>query len=183
MYWMIISALGISITTFVGQNYGAGKIDRVKRGVYVCLGISVLITVGLSTTLYVAGSYIFLLFTTDAAVLEIGMRILHFLVPTFICYICIEIYSGALRGTGDCWVPMIMTAVGVCVLRVVWVVAAVPLRPDILTVVFSYPLTWSLTSVLFNIYFFCFSSLKKFNVPLPHMGKRRRKPGRTGRQE
>ena len=44
---MIINALGISITTFVGQNYGAGRLDRVKRSVYVCLGISCIITVGL----------------------------------------------------------------------------------------------------------------------------------------
>ena len=48
------------------------------------------------------------------------MKILHFLVPAFVTYLCIEIYSGALRGVGDCWIPMIMTALGVCVLRVVW---------------------------------------------------------------
>ena len=159
-YWMIINALGISITTFVGQNYGAGRLDRVKRSVYVCLGISCLITVGLSTVLYLTGGYIYLLFTTDAAVIAIGMKILHFLVPAFVTYLCIEIYSGALRGVGDCWIPMIMTALGVCVLRVVWILIAVPLRPDILTVVFSYPLTWTITTVLFNIYYYCFSALK-----------------------
>ncbi len=77
-YWMIINALGISITTFVGQNYGAGRLDRVKRSVYVCLGISCIITVGLSTILYLTGGYIYLLFTTDAEVIAIGMKILHF---------------------------------------------------------------------------------------------------------
>ena len=152
-YWMIINALGISITTFVGQNYGAGRLDRVKRSVYVCLGISCIITVGLSTILYLTGGYIYLLFTTDAEVIAIGMKILHFLVPAFVTYLCIEIYSGALRGVGDCWIPMIMTALGVCVLRVVWILIAVPIRPDILTVVFSYPLTWTITTVLFNIYY------------------------------
>ena len=101
-YWMIINALGISITTFVGQNYGAGRLDRVKRSVYVCLGISCIITVGLSTILYLTGGYIYLLFTTDAEVIAIGMKILHFLVPAFVTYLCIEIYSGALRGVGDC---------------------------------------------------------------------------------
>ena len=167
-YWMIINALGISITTFVGQNYGAGRLDRVKRSVYVCLGISCIITVGLST-----GGYIYLLFTTDAEVIAIGMKILHFLVPAFVTYLCIEIYSGALRGVGDCWIPMIMTALGVCVLRVVWILIAVPIRPDILTVVFSYPLTWTITTVLFNIYYYFFSALKKWNVPLPWKKKRR----------
>lgn len=177
VYWMIISALGISITTFVGQNYGAGKLDRVKRGIYVCLGLSFLITAILSVTLYLGGGYIYLMFTADAAVIAKGMEILHFLVPAFATYVCIEVLSGALRGTGDCWIPMIMTAVGVCALRVLWILVAVPLKPDILTVVFSYPLTWSITSILFLVYFYCFSSLKKFNVPLPRLQRRRKHAG------
>lgn len=177
VYWMIISALGISITTFVGQNYGAGKLDRVKRGIYVCLGLSFLITAILSVTLYLGGGYIYLMFTADAAVIAKGMEILHFLVPAFATYVCIEVLSGALRGTGDCWIPMIMTAVGVCALRVLWILVAVPLKPDILTVVFSYPLTWSITSILFLVYFYCFSFLKKFNVPLPRLRRRRKHAG------
>ena len=177
VYWMIISALGISITTFVGQNYGAGKLDRVKRGIYVCLGLSFLITAILSAVLYLGGGYIYLMFTEDAAVIAKGMEILHFLVPAFATYVCIEVLSGALRGTGDCWIPMIMTAVGVCALRVLWILVAVPLKPDILTVVFSYPLTWSITSILFLVYFYCFSSLKKFNVPLPRLRRRRKHAG------
>lgn len=177
VYWMIISALGISITTFVGQNYGAGKMDRVKRGIYVCLGLSFLITAILSILMYAGGGYIYLMFTADAAVIAKGMEILHFLVPAFATYVCIEILSGALRGIGDCWIPMIMTAVGVCALRVLWIIIAVPLKPDILTIVFSYPLTWSMTSILFLVYFYCFSPLKKFNVPLPRLRRRKKHAG------
>ena len=150
-YWMIINALGISITTFVGQNYGAGRVDRVKRSVYVCLGISCIITVGLSTILYLTGGYIYLLFTTDAEVIAIGMKILHFLVPAFVTYLCIEIYSGALRGVGDCWIPMIMTALGVCVLRVVWILIAVPIRPGYPDSGIQLSADLTITTVLFNI--------------------------------
>lgn len=174
VYWMIISALGISITTFVGQNYGAGKIDRVKKGINVCLGISVIITVVLSSALYLGGGYIYMLFTTDAAVIAKGMEILYFMAPTFITYICIEIYSGGLRGTGDCWIPMIMTALGVCALRVLWIILAVPYRPEIKTIIFSYPLTWVTTSILFIIYYFWFSSLKKYNVNIRRRKRRSR---------
>jgi len=166
-FWMVINALGISITTFVGQNYGAGKKDRIYKSIRICLLISVCITVFITFLLLFTGRYILLLFTGDAGVLAIGMRILRFLVPTFITYICIEIFSGALRGTGDCWVPMIMTALGVCVLRVVWILIAVPLHRDILTVAFSYPLTWVVTSILFLIYFFFFSKLRKSKTAGP----------------
>ncbi len=161
IYWTIINAFGISITTFVGQNFGAGKLDRVYKGVRVCLGISAGATIFLSAVLYNFGQYIYLLFTTDAGVIEKGVEILHFLVPTLITYVCIEILSGALRGIGDCWIPMIMTALGVCLLRVVWIVAAVPIYPDIKTICFSYPLTWTVTSVLFLIYYRWFSKIRK----------------------
>lgn len=160
LFWMIISAFGISVTTFVGQNYGACKMDRVKKGIRVCLSLSVAATLGLSGFLYVFGKPIFEIFSNDAAVLEKGMEILHFLVPTFITYVAIEIYSGSLRGVGDCWIPMLITCIGICVLRVVWIVIAVPIKPDIKTVLFSYPLTWIITSVLFIIYYHRFSPLR-----------------------
>ena len=167
IYWTIINAFGISITTFVGQNFGAAKFDRVRRGIKVCLGISTGVTVFLSILLFHFGQYIYLLFTTDAAVMDKGVEILRFLVPTFITYVCIEILSGALRGVGDCWIPMIMTALGVCLLRVLWIFIAVPFYPDIKTICFSYPLTWTITSIMFLIYFRWFSKIRKFRKELP----------------
>lgn len=161
LFWMMISAFGISITTFVGQNYGAKKSDRVYKGIRVCLGMCVLSSIVLSFLLYTFGSLVFLLFTTDQAVIAKGTQILRYLVPTFITYVCVEIYSGALRGAGDCWIPMILTSLGVCVLRIVWICTAVPIHPVIETVVFCYPLTWTVTSILFLIYFHWFSKLKR----------------------
>ncbi|MDW2795992.1 MATE family efflux transporter [Clostridium boliviensis] len=161
LFWMMISAFGISITTFVGQNYGAKKSDRVYKGIRVCLGMCVLSSIVLSFLLYTFGSLVFLLFTTDQAVIAKGTQILRYLVPAFITYVCVEIYSGALRGAGDCWIPMILTSLGVCVLRIVWICTAVPIHPVIETVVFCYPLTWTVTSILFLIYFHWFSKLKR----------------------
>ncbi|MBE5981336.1 MAG: MATE family efflux transporter [Paenibacillaceae bacterium] len=161
LFWMMISAFGISITTFVGQNYGAKKLDRVYKGIRVCLFMCFLSSIALSFLLYTFGSLVFLLFTTDTAVIDKGTQILRYLVPTFFTYVCVEIYSGALRGTGDCWIPMILTSLGVCVLRIVWICTAVPIHPAIETVVFCYPLTWTVTSILFIIYFHCFSRLKR----------------------
>ncbi|MEY8352441.1 MATE family efflux transporter [Lachnospiraceae bacterium 54-53] len=161
LFFTIISAFGISITTFVGQNYGAGKKDRVWKGIRICMIMSFVTAIGLSFLLYTFGSYIFLLFTTDAAVIGIGTEILRYLVPAYFTYVCIEICSGSLRGTGDCWIPMLLTCLGVCALRVVWIWVAVPLHPVIETVIFSYPMTWTVTSVLFVIYFYRYSKLKK----------------------
>lgn len=173
--YYVMNSFGQACTTFVGQNYGAGRMDRVRRGVLECLGLSALITIGLSAVLYTWGGGIYRLFTNDAAVLARGMEILHFLAPAFILYVCIEIYSGALRGVGDCWIPMIITAMGVCVLRILWVVAVVPFRPAMSTIIISYPMSWATTTALFNVYYFWFSSLKRFSVRLPWKRKRRRR--------
>ena len=160
MFWMIISAFGISITTFVGQNYGAGKFDRVRKGVGQCMLMSALTTALLSTILYNFGSYGLRLFTQDPAVIEIGTQILKFLVPVYFTYITIEILSGTLRGMGDCWIPTLISLLGICVIRVIWNMVVVPRYPHIYTIITSYPMTWTITSISYAIYYFKFSQKK-----------------------
>jgi Na+-driven multidrug efflux pump len=150
---MVMNSFGISITTFVGQNFGAGKYDRVRRGAKVCLRMAMSVAIGLSIVLFFGGTYVYILFTKDALVIEKGIELMRFMVPTYWTYVCIEIFSGALRGMGNSFIPMILTSLGVCALRVFWLFSAVPVWPDIKTVIFSYPLTWSVTSVLFIFYY------------------------------
>ena len=161
MFWMMINAFGISITTFVGQNYGAGKMDRVHRGVRTCMVMTVLASLGMSFFIYRYGVYGYELFTTDQDVISIGIAMMRYLAPLYVEYVAIEILSGSLRGVGDCWCPMIISLLGVCVLRVGWILIAVPLKRDIYTIMFSYPLTWVTTTVLFVIYYLFFGKLKR----------------------
>lgn len=161
MFWMMINAFGISITTFVGQNYGAGKMDRVHRGVRTCMVMTVLASLGMSFFIYRYGVYGYELFTTDQDVIAIGIAMMRYLAPLYVEYVAIEILSGALRGVGDCWCSMIISLLGVCVLRVGWILIAVPLKHDIYTIMFSYPLTWVTTTVLFVIYYLFFGKLKR----------------------
>ena len=161
LFWMIIGAFGISITTFVGQNYGAGKVERVHKGIKICLQMTFVTSIVISGILYIFGGYIYRLFTNDIAVLEKGIEILHFLVPFFVTYICIEILSGALRGVSDCWIPMLITCLGVCLLRVLWILFVVPHHMTMRTILVSYPLTWIVTSISFIIYYRFFSKLRK----------------------
>ena len=91
---------------------------------------------------------------------EIGIDILRYLVPFYITYILIEILSGSMRGVGDCWMPTVLSFLGICALRVVWNIAVVPMRRELHTILFSYPMTWTMTSMLYVIYFLFFSKLK-----------------------
>ncbi len=153
LFWMMVSAFGIAITTFVGQNFGAGLMDRVKKSVRVCMGMTLGTTVVMSLVLYFGGSLFYRLFTPDEAVIDEGMKILRLLVPTYVTYISIEILSGAVRGAGDSLIPTLMTLFGVCLLRVAWLAVALPQWPTMTTVLLAYPITWVITSLLFIVYY------------------------------
>lgn len=164
LYWMMINALGISVTTFVGQNYGARRMDRVRKGAGACMVIGVVLTAIVSTALYFCGYLFIELFTSDPQVQLISQSLIRFMVPTFITYITIEILSGTLRGVGDAWMPLIITGVGVCLVRVIWIIFALPHFNTILAAAFCYPMTWALTSAAFAVYYYFFSSLKRVNL-------------------
>ena len=164
LYWMMINALGISVTTFVGQNYGARRMDRVRKGAGACMVIGVVLTAIVSTALYFWGYLFIELFTSDPQVQLISQGLIRFMVPTFITYITIEILSGTLRGVGDAWMPLIITGVGVCLVRVIWIIFALPHFNTILAAAFCYPMTWALTSAAFAVYYYFFSSLKRINL-------------------
>lgn len=161
MYWMIMSAFGVSATTFVGQNFGARAYKRIRDSVKICFVMAMGTTLLFSGVLYLAGPFVYRLFTNDANVVVEGMNILRVFVPFYFTYVAIEILAGAVRGTGDALRPMLMTCVGVCVLRVLWILFVVPRSPNIITVVTSYPITWTATSILFIIYYLRGNWLKR----------------------
>lgn len=165
VFWMIVSAFGIAATTFVGQNFGAGKMDRVRSGVRTCMIMTLLSSAFMSVIIYNWGIYGFQLFSSDRDVISIGVAMMRYLSPVYVTYVSIEILSGALRGVGDCWIPMALCCGGVCVLRVLWVLVAVPMRRDIYNIMFSYPLTWVVTTILFVVYYLYFSKLRVVHRP------------------
>lgn len=154
VYWMVINAFGISITTFVGQNYGAGKVKRMRKSVGICLGMSYAGAILVSGALYALAGPLYRLFTTDENVVRIGVDMMHFLLPSYFMYVVIGILSGALRGAGRVLVPMLLTCGGVCLIRIVWMFGVFPGHPGINTIMLSYPVSWGITAVLFIIYYF-----------------------------
>ena len=153
LFWMVISAFGVSITTFAGQNFGAHRYERMKRSIRVCLGIAAGATVLMSALIFVIGRPMLGMFTDDAHVLEIGVSIIHLLAPTWILYLCIEILSGAMRGAGDSLMPTLMTLMGVCLMRVFWICMVVPMFHELRVLLLSYPITWTITSIMFILYY------------------------------
>ncbi len=153
VFWMINGAFGIAITTFVGQNYGAGRYDRMKKGVWICLGMHQLFSAAISISLFTFRAPLFSIFTQDADVVRIGSDLMRVIAPCYAVFSFVEIFSGALRAVGDVVVPMFLTMFGICLFRVGWMFTVVPAHRSLDTIVLSYPISWIMSAVLFILYF------------------------------
>ena len=150
--WMICGAFGIAATTFVGQNYGAGKWERVRKGTRDCLLMALGSMMVLSFLITVFGGPLFTIFTSDTEVIAIGMKMVQIISPLYWVYGFIEIYSGSLRAQGSVLVTTFLTITGVCLLRIVWVMVIVP-QGSLGELVACYPITWTVTAVAMICYY------------------------------
>ena len=98
--------------------------------------------------LIAARKILFSLFTNDETVIQIGCEMLVLITTWYIVYVFIEVLAGALRGVGDVIVPVIITLLGICVMRIV-----LKISPTISAIIFSYPVTWLLTALFFIGYY------------------------------
>lgn len=167
LFWMTINALGISVTTFVAQNYGAHKHDRLFKGIRSTILLSILMTTIIVAFMLPCGGFILSLFTDDSEVIRLGIQLIRWIMPFFCFYIPIEILGGSMRAVGDSWPAMIMTAVGVCVTRVLWIIFVLPRVNTLVCAAVCFPISWFLTACAFIIYYLGFSRL----------GLRRRRSG------
>lgn len=161
IFWMTTSTFGIALTTFSGQNFGAEQYGRIKKATWITLGLSLLATAVIVFAFMNWSEKIYLLFTNDREVLARGIEMVRFLAPFYFTYISIEVLSGTVRGAGKSLAPTLITVFGVCALRLLWLFIAVPTNQTVKMVLFSYPLTWTVTSLAFWIYFLSNRWLKK----------------------
>lgn len=153
VFWAVCGAFGVAITTFTGQNYGAGKLERVFKSVNVCLMMGFAACGALIVLLIAFCRPLFGIFCDDPAVVDIGVYMLTTMMPSYILFVFIEVYSGALRGLSDVLVPTIITMGGVLLIRIPMMVFVLPLFPNLLTILMSYPISWAVTVALFVPYY------------------------------
>ena len=151
--WAILNAFGVTVTTFVGQNYGAGKKERVFQSVRIGLVQASLLVVAIVILLISCAHPLLCLFLTDEDVIQIGVTMMHQFMPWYVLSVILEIFNGALRGLGDVKIPTIITTCCILGLRIPWVTWIVPAYHEVLTVILSYPMTWSLALMMIIPYY------------------------------
>lgn len=151
-FWMTLNAFGISIMTFAGQNYGARKYDRVKKGIKTAFLETSLTTIAFSIIYLCFSRFFYTFFTSDENVIRIGMIMVTFITPAFITFVPIEILSGAIRGVGKSFYPMIISIFGICFLRLLYIWIVPNISNTVEAICLSYPFSWIITGILYIIY-------------------------------
>lgn len=151
--WMLSGAFGVAITTFVGQNYGAQKYDRIYKSVKICLAMGIVL-VGACSALVICLRHVILsIFSADPEVIRLGAWLMLWVVPFNVIFVPVEIFAGAMRGTGYSAVPTAITSVCVCVFRVLWLFTVVNLFHSLEVLMLCYPISWILADIAFVITF------------------------------
>ncbi len=156
--WTAMDAFTQATQSFVGQNYGAKKIDRVNKVIWQCMILVTVVGLVLGVGAYLAAKPLLGIYSSDPAVIEYGKaRMLAISVPYFTCG-AMGIFVGGMRGLGSSLVPMINTVFSVCVLRVVWIYTVFAMWPQWEVLFISYPVTWVIASLIGGI---CYAVIRK----------------------
>lgn len=160
LVWMVSGAFGVAITTFVGQNFGAQRYDRVRQSVRVCLGMSIGTVGTLSLLMLLFRRFILGIYTADPGVIDSGAYMMSIIVPFEAVFMPVEIFAGTLRGVGDSVKPTLITCLCVCVVRVVWLATAVRAHHTLFMLCLCYPMTWVLAATVFTVVYLRMDWLK-----------------------
>ena len=159
--WMICGAFGVAITTFVGQNFGAQQYGRVRKGVWVCMGMGIPVVAAVSAIILPLRSFILGIYTDDLAVISAGAYIMLFTVPFNAIFIPVEVFAGTMRGVGSSLTPTIITGTCVCLFRVLWMLLLVSRFHTIEMLAICYPISWLLAGLVFLVVYFRGNWMKK----------------------
>lgn len=152
--WMISGAFGVSITTFVGQNFGAQKYRRIRQSIWTCMAMSVGLVGLVSSLVLIFRTPILGIYTTDPEVIRLGAYVMLWIVPFEVIFMPVEVFAGAMRGTGYSAMPTIITCSSVCLFRVLWVFTMVRWVHTIPMLALCYPISWALAAAVFFVAYF-----------------------------
>jgi len=147
-----VLSLSMAITTFVGQNYGAGQIERIKKGMWTTLAMTVFYTIISGTLLYNFAPKLIGLFTNDVRVIEAGVLASRFFCPFYFLLAIMHSLAGTVRGTGKTIPPMIILILSLCIFRILAAKFVIPHYNTIENVYKLYPISWVIGVILMVAY-------------------------------
>ena len=166
--YISMNSVSQSAMNFAGQNHGAGKLDRIRKTMFICLGIVLTIGIVMGGSCYLAGRPLLSIYITDSnEAIEYGLvRMMFILIPYFLCGL-MDVATGMLRGIGYSVMPMIITVAGVCGIRIAWIytIFRIPEYHTLESLYFSYTISWLCTFLIeFVVFMILMKRMSKFQA-------------------
>lgn len=161
MAYYVLNSFGQACTTFVGQNYGAWKLDRCKRTLVLTVAEDTIATAAAIALVLLAGRPILAIFNNDPQVIEVGYTRLVLVFSAYVFCMLYEVISGYLRGFGISLVPALLTTIGVCGIRISWIAFVFPRSPSFNTIMYVYFISLSATALLLFLALLWFRPAKR----------------------
>ena len=156
-----VLSISMAVTTFTGQNVGANRLDRVKKGMYSSLIMVLVYTVFIGAALLIFSHQVLGLFTHSAQVIMYGQLAMKYFCPYYFLLGILNVLAGTVRGAGKGIPPMIILLFSMCIFRILWIKIALPFYSSIDGVFILYPISWLVGAILMILY-------TKFGKWLPH---------------
>lgn len=146
--YYIMNSFGQACTTFVGQNYGAGKGERCRKTLKLCLLQSLVSTAAASVLILLFSHPLLSIFNTDPDVIAAGRIRLEYIFFAYLFSFAQEVLSGYLRGFGVSFIPAVCSVVGICGVRLAWIFTVFQQAPSFQTIMQVYPISLGITTVV-----------------------------------
>ena len=159
-----LMSLSMSITTFMGQNLGAGKFDRAKKGPITCLGISFGIVILILIPLMIFAPQLVSLFNREEEVLSFGTLFIRMISPFYLLCTINQVMAGALRGAGDTKSSMFIMLGSFVVFRQIYLYIVYCLGGGIIPIALGYPAGWIMCSTILLLYYRSGAWMKKYRL-------------------
>ena len=156
--YVSMNAFHQAAVTFCSQNYGANKLDRVDKSLAYSEFLVVLVGVLLGGVAFLFGRSLLSIYSTDAAVIDAGMRRMSCVCLAYALCGMMDVFVGGLRGIGYSVMPMIVSLLGACGLRLLWIGTVFLLNPTDTMLYLSYPVSWAITAL---VHFICYMVVRK----------------------
>lgn len=163
--YYIMNSFGQACTTFVGQNYGAGKGGRCLKTLKLCLVQSLISTAAVSGLILLFSHPLLSIFNTDPEVISTGRIRLEYIFFAYLFSFAQEVLSGYLRGFGVSFIPAACAVIGICGVRLTWIFTVFRQRPSFPTIMQVYPLSLGVTAAVILAVTLCMRPSRRYVVP------------------
>lgn len=149
--YAMLNSISQAALTFTGQNFGAGKFKRIKRGLWTCLGIEFFVIFSVSILVRLSAHQILRIYSDDIEVINVGARRLSVICFTYFLCGFNEVLVAVLRGLGSSVLPMVTSIFGICGLRILFIMTVFKHIGSLESLYFTYPLSWGITAAIHGI--------------------------------